>query len=273
MASTLRDAGIDLPTPNMVAEKEGGIGWMTFNNPERRNAISFEMRLAIIMILDDFEADDAIRVIVMKGAGRAAFVSGSDISQFATHRATPEQRETYDAMSATVAERFASVRKPLIAMIGGFCLGAGLGTALNADLRVAAEGSQFGIPAARLGLGYGFGNTKKLTDVVGPANAKDILFTARRLTAAEALAMGLVNRVVPVAELEDTVRALAIQIAGNAPLTLHAAKIIIGETQKPESQRDPALCEQLVEACMSSEDYQEGRAAFMEKRKPEFQGK
>jgi enoyl-CoA hydratase len=267
------DAGLDLPTSNMIAEKEGGIGWMVFNNPERRNAISFEMRQAILMILDNFEADDAIRVVVLAGAGGKAFVSGSDISQFATRRATPEQREIYDALSAQVSARYDSFEKPMVAMIQGFCLGAGLGTAMQADLRIASDDSLFGVPAANLSLGYSYKNTKKLSDLIGPAATRDLMFTARRVPADEALRMGLISRVVSADALEETVRETAALIAGNAPLTIRSIKANVAEALKPEAERDIARCDALVDACMNSEDYKEGRIAFMEKRKPVFTGR
>lgn len=256
----------------MIAEKKDGIGWITFNNPDRRNAIGFAMREAILEIIEDFENDPAVRVIVMQGAGDKAFVSGSDISEFAERRSTPEQREVYDALSAKVNEAFANIQKPLIAMIRGFCMGAGVGTALHADIRIAAEGSQFGVPAAKLGLGYAYRNMKKIIDLVGPAKTKEILFTARRFTAEEALAMGLINQLVPANELEEATHELASTIAANAPLTIHATKVIVAESAKNEADRDIAYCDELVENCMNSEDYKEGRTAFMEKRTPQFKG-
>lgn len=260
-------------TEPMLAEKKDGIGWMTFNNPERRNALSVEMREAAIRILNDFSADDAVRVVVMKGAGDKAFVSGADISQFESQRSTPEQIAAYAALTQRFEGTMNQLQKPLIAMIRGYCLGGGLAVALTADIRIAAEDAQFGIPAARLSLGYGFAGTRKLSDLVGPSCAKEILFTARRYTAAEALQMGLVNRVVPVAGLDDHVCELATTIAGNAPLTIRAAKTIIGEIVKDPADRDMAACERAVQTCMSSSDYVEGRRAFMEKRKPAFTGR
>lgn len=264
---------LDLATDKMIAEKADGIGWMTFNNPARRNAIGFAMREAILEIIDDFNNDPDVRVIVMQGAGDKAFVSGSDISEFAERRATPEQREVYDALSSRVNDAYGTIEKPLIAMIRGFCMGGGLGTALQADLRIASDDSQFGIPAAKLSIGYPFHNMKKLIDLVGPAKTKEIMFTARRFSAEEALAMGLVNQVVPVADLVSTVQDLASTIAVNAPLSIRASKTIIGEAMKNPEDRNLALCEEQVEACMNSEDYKEGRTAFMEKRTPNFVGR
>ena len=261
------------PTDKMLSRIEGGIGWMTFNNPERHNAISYEMRLAILTILDTFEKDPGVRVIVMRGAGEKAFVSGSDISQFDKNRDTAEQQAEYDRVSAEVQKRYASLSKPLIAMIQGYCLGGGLQTALAADIRVAADNAQFGIPAGRLGIAYAADSVRRLMDMVGPAKAKEILFTARRFSAAEALQMGLVNTVVPLADLEQTVREMAETIAGNAPLSLLAAKRAVDELVKDASDRDMGLVKEVSARAMGSEDFKEGRRAFMEKRKPVWQGR
>lgn len=264
---------MNLPTDKMLARKEGAIGWMTFNNPARHNALSYEMRLAILQILDDFERDPAIRVIVMTGAGEKSFVSGADISQFDAMRSTPEQQAEYERVSQAVQTRYGSLEKPLIAMIRGFCLGGGLQTALAADMRIASEDSQFGIPAGRLGIAYSWPNVAKLVETVGPSTAKHILFTAKRFPAAEALRMGLVNQVVPAAELETTVRELAITIAGNAPLSLLAAKRAIDELVKDPGTRDEEGARAVAARAMASEDFKEGRAAFMEKRKPVWKGR
>jgi len=264
---------LELKTDKMLAEKADGIGWMTFNNPARRNATSLEMWQAIADILDDFAADPAVRVVVMRGAGDKAFVSGADISQFEDQRANAEAAARYNAVSERARVAMAGLEIPLIAQIRGFCLGGGVAIAMAADLRFAADDSIFGIPAARLGISYGFGYLQKLVDLVGPAYAKEILLTARRFSSEEALHIGLVNRVVPVPELEATVLDVCAMIVDNAPLSIVANKATIDEASKDESARDMAHIEELARICFDSADYAEGRRAFMEKRKPVWSGK
>lgn len=264
---------IELPTTRMQARIDGAIGWMVFNNPERRNAVSAEMWAAIPGIMDRFEADPAVRVVVLTGAGDKAFVAGADISQFEQQRATPAQVAAYEATSDEAGRRIATSPKPTIAMISGYCIGGGVGIAIGCDLRIAGEGAKFGIPATRLGLGYGPSGVKKLMDLVGPAHVKEIFFTARHFSAAEALGMGLLNRVVPEAELEAYVRSYCATIADNAPLTIQAVKRTVAELSKASPAADIALCERMVQACFDSEDYVEGRRAFMEKRRPVFRGR
>jgi enoyl-CoA hydratase len=261
------------PSERMIAEKDGAIGWMTFNNPERRNALSLDMWQAMPVILEEFERDPAIRVVVLKGAGDKAFVSGADISQFEKQRSSAESIAQYDKIAEVANAKLQECRKPVIAMIRGFCIGGGVGVALQCDLRIAADSSRFGVPAARLGLGYRWAGVKKLVDLVGPSFAKEIFFTARHFSAAEALVMGLINRAVPEAELESYVRSYCAMIAENAPLTMEAVKGVVGELAKPGAQIDRARCEALVTRCFDSQDYIEGRRAFMEKRKPAFAGK
>jgi enoyl-CoA hydratase/carnithine racemase len=264
---------VQLETDKMMARVEDGIGWMVFNNPERHNAMSVEMQQAIPVILGAFSQDPAVRVVVMTGAGERAFVSGADISEFETRRASPEAIAEFDRIGAEAGRAYSKLEKPLIAMIRGFCMGGGLITAMRADIRVASEDAQFGIPAARLGLGYGFAGTKGLVDLVGPANAREILFTGGRYPAADALRMGLINRVVPRDDLERTVKEMAATIASNAPLTVNALRVAINESLKEKSERDYKLMDEMTQACFDSEDYIEGRRAFMEKRKPQFQGR
>lgn len=260
-------------TEKLLAEKDGAIGWMIFNNPERHNAVGVEMWQAIPAAMDAFESDPEIRVIVLRGAGEKAFISGADISQFEKQRNSAEQVQAYEEIAEEAQRRLTYAKKPTIGMIRGWCIGGGVGVALTTDLRIAGEGAKFGVPAARLGLGYRVSGIKKLADVVGPANAREIFFTARHFTAAEAMGMGLVNRVVPDDELESYVRGYCERIADNAPLTIMSVKKILSELSKPHAGIDRGYCDDLVAECFASEDYREGRTAFMEKRKPQFKGK
>lgn len=257
----------------MLVKKEEGVGWLTFNTPERRNAVSLDMWRMMGDILEDFDRDPDVRVVVLTGAGDKAFVSGADISKFETERNTPEQVANYDKVSGRAHEALANLRKPSIAMIRGFCVGGGVAIAVACDLRICEPGSEFAIPAAKLGLGYGYPNLSRLVPLIGPQFAKEVFFTARRFSAEEAAAMGLVNRVVPKEQLEDYVRNYARTIAENAPLTVMSVKRIINETLKDPDKRDLEECARLVKACFDSEDYVEGRRAFMEKRKPQFKGR
>ncbi len=263
---------VDTGTEKMLAHVEGGIGWMTYNNPARLNAMSYDMQLAVPRILGAFDADPDVHVVVVRGAGEKAFVSGADISEFSEKRTTVAARADYDDALAAAWGSWRLVDKPIIAMIRGYCIGGGLLTAMKTDIRIAADDSQFGMPAAKLGLGYAFGGVEELMALVGPAWTAEILFSARRLGADEALRIGLVNRVVPVAELEAQVRELATTIAANAPLTVKACKAAIREARREPAQRDLAAIERMVEACFRSEDYLEGQAAFAEKRPPRFRG-
>ena len=257
----------------MLARKDGRVGTMIFNNPERHNAVSLEMWQAAAKILEDFAADDQVRVVVLTGAGGKSFVSGADISKFEDERASREAVERYNAATEKVYSTVATYPKPTIAMIQGYCLGGGLNLAVCCDLRFCSEGSRFGLPAAKLGLGYGYPGLKRFIDTIGPAHTKDIFFSARQFGAAEALTMGLVNRVLPDSELASSVEEYAGTVAANAPLTVDAIKQISLEVLKPESERDLERAAQLVARCFASQDYVEGRRAFLEKRKPVFTGK
>lgn len=270
-------AKLVLGTDKVLAEVREGIGWLTLNQPERRNAISLAMWQAIGDAARAFEADENVRAVVLHGAGGRAFASGADISEFEQVRANAEQKKRY----AEIAERgragLAGLSKPLLAMIQGYCIGGGLALALQADLRFASSDSRFGIPAARLGLGYEYAGLAALARLVGPARARDLLFSARQLDAAEALAFGLVNAVHGPEALPGAVAAYAAQLAANAPLTLRAAKAALRAFERQASgdlsQADVAAAERLVDQCFDSADYAEGRRAFMDKRTPRFSGR
>lgn len=263
---------MELTTDKMIADVDNGIGWVTFNNPARRNAISLEMWGCLATILESFQQDDAVRVVVLKGAGDQAFVSGADISEFDTQRSTAAQKETYGKTMSSANRWLGKIDKPMIAMIQGYCIGGGLATALSADLRFATPDSTFGIPAAKLGLGYEYEGLVRLSQLVGPARAKDIMFSARFMDADEALRMGLINRICARDALEEEVRDYAAMVAANAPLTVKAAKAAINEGQKDPEHRDLFGIRQMIDTCFDSEDYKEGRLAFREKRKPQFKG-
>jgi enoyl-CoA hydratase/carnithine racemase len=263
----------ELGIATLVGRRDPPIGWLVFNNPERLNAVSLEMWQAVRDVLAAFAEDPEIRVVVLAGAGDRAFVSGADISQFGSARASAEANARYDAISSAGRAAIADCPKPTLAMIRGYCIGGGLAVALSCDLRIAAEGSQFAIPAGRLGLGYAYASMATLVSVVGPANAKEIMYTARRFSGEEALQMGLVNRLVPATGLEAEVDACAREIAANAPLTLRAAKLAIDAAAGDPGRRDLTAVQAAVDACFASEDYKEGRQAFQEKRRPDFKGR
>jgi enoyl-CoA hydratase len=256
----------------MLSRRDGRVGYVIYNNPEKHNAVSLDMWAAATAILDEFRDDKNISIVVVTGAGGKAFVSGADISRFEKERSDEAAVKNYSATVEKAYTSFYEFPKPTIAMIRGYCIGGGMGLATCCDLRIATEGSKFGVPAAKLGLGYSYPGLKRLVDIVGPSFAMEIFYTARQFTAAEAVTMGLVNRMVPDGELEKYVKDYADTIAGNAPLTIKAVKATVAEVMKHDSERNIARSQALVDACFKSRDYEEGRKAFMEKRKPVFTG-
>ena len=261
-------------TEKLLLQKDGPIGWITFNQPEKRNAVSQEMWQAMPEYVADLSADPAIRVVILRGAGETAFVAGADISQFKDRRRNAADEEEYRRISGAGSEALARLGKPLVAMIHGFCIGGGVSIAITCDLRIAADDARFGIPAARLGLGYHYKGMEKLMSLIGPAYTKELFFTARTdFSAPDALRMGLVNQVVPKADLERFTRDYALTMSRNAPLTLRSAKASVDQLLRPEDRRDYALLDKLIKDCFDSQDYQEGVKAFSEKRRPQFQGR
>jgi enoyl-CoA hydratase len=265
-------SGADEPGPRLRYQKEGAIGWITADNPARMNALTAAMWQALPAALAQAVADSDVRVVVLRGAGDKAFSAGADISEFESAR-TGDAAKIYDALNDAAFNALINCPKPTIAMIYGFCLGGGLGLALCCDLRIADETSQYAIPAAKLGIGYNARWVRPILAAVPIARAKELLFTGRRFRSADAEAMGLVSQLVPKAELEATVRTLAQNIADNAPLSVAAAKRVIDEISRHPEHADMKALDSVVAACFESEDYAEGRRAFLEKRKPEFKGR
>lgn len=260
------------PAPAETADVAAAVGWLVFDNPARLNAMNLDMWRMAAEQVQRHADDPALRVLVMRGAGERAFVSGADVSQFDTQRNSAEASARYSEVSDHARQLMSGFPKPLIAMIHGYCFGAGVDLALRADVRIAADDAVFCIPAAKLGLAYGFDSMRLLAQLVGPAVAKDMLFSGRRMGAEEALRVGLVNRVAPADELGAHVGRYAADLASNAPLSIRAAKLGVGEALRDPQARDLAAVEQAIAACYDSLDYAEGRKAFKEKRKPAFIG-
>lgn len=260
-------------TEKMQSGVDGNIGHLIFNNPAKHNAVSLDMWEGADAILDAFQNDPDIRVVVVSGNGGKSFVSGADISEFEKSRGSEEAVAHYNSRTRQLYNRLEQFPKPTIAMIRGYCIGGGLNLACCCDLRFCTEGSSFAMPAAKLALGYPFEAVNRLMALMGPANGRDLMYSARRIDAETAMRFGLVQAVVSDEELEDFTKDYAETVGRNAPLTVQAMKFISGQVLAQPDARDLAACDTRVAACFASEDYKEGRRAFMEKRKPEFQGK
>jgi enoyl-CoA hydratase/carnithine racemase len=257
----------------LIVKRDGRVAWIVFSNVAKHNAVTYDMWRALPLTLRELDADPEVRVIIVTGDGEKAFISGADLSQFASHRGSESAREAYNEAVEAGYRAMAAPLTPTIAAIRGICYGGGLGLALACHMRICAEDARFCIPAARVGLGYTYVGIKRLVDVVGPAYAAEIMSTARAFDATEALRMGAVNRVVPSIELSAAIIETARQIAAGAPLTIRAAIKAIHEALKPSPERDVDAVQAMTQACYASEDYLEGQRAFAEKRKPVFQGR
>jgi enoyl-CoA hydratase/carnithine racemase len=257
----------------VLIRRDAPLGWLVLNRPQVRNALNLETWHAIAQGVAALEADPDIRVIIMRGVGEDAFISGADISEFKERRANAEAAKSYREAPGRAIAALVNSTKPVIAMIAGVCIGGGVMVALSCDIRIAAQGTRFGIPAARLGLAYPLDGIEALTQTVGPANAREILLSARLFDAEEALAIGLIHKLVGAPELETFVRQYAEQMARNAPLTMAAAKVGIREALNEPEKRDQKLLDEMIARCFNSEDYREGVRAFSEKRRPKFSGR
>lgn len=264
-----------LPSPceTLHAEVEGAIGWLIFDNPARKNALTYAMWQAIPPMIAALDAHPEVRIIVLRGAGSSAFASGADISEFETLRASAAGARAYEEANEVAFDAIAGALKPTVAMIRGFCLGGGLGIAVSTDIRIAADDAIFGIPAGRLGVGYPPPSMRYVVRATSPSIAKELFYTARRVDASEAHALGLLARVVPADMLEHETRAFADLVAENAPLTLQAAKKAIDHVTGMPFAADANEARAFANRCFDSADYAEGRTAFLAKRKPVFSGK
>lgn len=257
----------------LIVEKKGSVGYITFSNPTKMNAMTVQMWAGVPQAISVFDADPEVRVIVVAGDGEKAFISGADISQFNELRASQEAQEKYEMAVTGAMNAPVNCSKPIIAKIRGFCFGGGLGMAAACDIRICTEDATFRMPAARLGLGYGHKGIKRFTDIIGLANATDIFSTARRFDAHDALRMGFVSKVCAASEFDAVVESYAKMISENAPLTVAAAKYNIRQVCAHPDEQDIAGAVRMVEKCFASEDFKEGRAAFLEKRQAQFKGR
>lgn len=257
----------------LIVTRNGAVATIAFSNPKKFNAVSLDMWEAFPKRMQELDADPSVRAIVVTGDGEKAFISGADISQFEANRSSEDAQARYNTAVENGYMAPVLCSKPVIARIRGICMGGGLGLAAACDVRMAAEGSVFRMPAGRMGLGYNFVGMKRFVDVIGPMNAADIFFSARKFDAADALRMGFLTRVIAADAFDKEVADYCALVAENAPLTLAAAKRAIREVKTDAGDRDMKHLNAMIAKCFASEDYKEGRTAFMEKRTPQFKGR
>lgn len=263
---------VETGTDLLLADIDDGVATMTFNDPARHNVLSSAMHQAMVPLVEAWEVDDRVRVVVMRGAGDRAFAAGADIGEFKTRGPNGEAPDHAQRPASNGYACWGAMSKPIIAAINGYCIGGGLLMALQADIRICSDRSTFAVPAAKVGLGYGTFGVRSITRVAGPAAAADLLFSARRISAQEALHAGLVNRCVPVEGFDAVIAEAAAEIARNAPLTIRACKAAIRYETERVDESDSPLVEQLVAAASNSLDFREGQLAFKQKRQPVFRG-
>ncbi|PSC03555.1 enoyl-CoA hydratase [Alsobacter soli] len=258
--------------PTIRYHARNGVAELVIDNPARRNAMTLGMWRMLPELVARAEADRDVRVIVLAGAGDRAFCAGADISQFGQARDSEASVAAYDEAVAAGDAALVGASLPTVAAIRGACFGGGMGLAMACDLRFAATGSRFRVPAARLGLGYSFKGVRTLVQKLGFTVAADVMLSARIIEAEEAAALRILNQVWPAERFEEELAGRIGMIAGNAPLTLRAAKRALAELARPEAEQNSQAVADLVEACFRSADYREGQAAFREKREPVFRG-
>ena len=253
---------------------DAGIARLLFDNPRRLNAINAEMWRALPGLLARVAEEPSIRVLVLAGAGERAFCTGNDVSEFDAIRADPAAAERYNAMQRTAAEAVRELNKPVVAAVHGYCLGAGLEFALMSDIRICTADARLGVPAVKLGLPYRLEDILKVVDAVGLARAREMVLLGRQYGGDEAFALGLAHRLVSDrAALAEVANEIARELAGNAPLSLAAAKVAFREAARRDAAPDLDLARRFADACYASHDYAEGRAARREKRPPRFEGR
>ncbi len=264
---------MDTGTERLTASVEDGVGWIVFNNTGKHNALTADMMEALPRVCEHLASDPAVRTVVLRGAGDRAFVSGADIAQLDSGELGGSGPPADRGGDSRVTGGLTAIDKPVLAMIHGYCLGGGMALALAADVRLCADDATFGIPAARLGVGYPYESVARLVALVGPGHAAALLFTGGRLDGAEAARIGLVNRCLPKGDLEAEVRALAATIAANAPLSHIAHKRAIRAAASGGSEADRPAIDAAVAAAWQSDDFAEGRRAFLERRPARFSGR